>query len=56
MNTFYRWLAYKLPKKLVYWCAIRLWVNGTGDKYLTTHASRVRVITVLKRWEKDIAK
>ncbi len=51
MDKFYEWLAYKLPKRLVYFCGIRLMVHGTGRTYSTTTVSSVRAITLLRRWE-----
>lgn len=53
MNTFYHWLAWRLPKRLVYCCTIRLWSQGTGSKYPKTYSTNVRVITVLRRWEES---
>ncbi len=54
MNRFYSWLAYKLPKKLVYWCAIRFGAFGTtGNKYGNTDVTSVRFITLLNRWDNE---
>ncbi len=53
-NKFYEWVAYRLPKKLVYWCAIRLGAFGTtGNKYGNTEVTSVRFTTLLNRWEQN---
>ena len=54
MDTFWQWLAFKLPKKLVYHCTIRVWVratchgSGCGEDITTTTVS-----DALRRWEKE---
>lgn len=50
-EKFYRWLAHKLPKSLVYHCTIRLMAYGTSGEYYRTNVSSVRAMTLLKRWE-----
>ena len=52
-NTFYEWLAYRLPERLVYFVAIRLMAHGTSGEYGKTNVTAVRAITLLRRWEKD---
>jgi len=49
-NSFYEWVANRLPKKLVYYATIRLGVNGTTGKYSNTNVPSVRFMTILKRW------
>ena len=34
MERFYIWLAWRLPRTLVYWAAIRLGANATQEVYL----------------------
>jgi len=29
----YRWIAYILPRKVLYWCVIRAWALATTEKY-----------------------
>lgn len=55
MDKFYTWVAQKLPNKIVYFCAIRVWAYATTTPYDKTHPSQIRVITALKRWENDNA-
>ncbi len=42
MDTIYRWIAYSLPQRLVYWAAVR--VSNYGN-------TNVRVSTALRRWQ-----
>lgn len=51
-EKFYTWLSYKMPKKLVYFCAIRLGVYATVGKYETQIVPELYFIDALKRWEK----
>lgn len=54
IDEFWHWLAFKLPRKLIYYSAIRIWAHATqcpsGCKenvYVTT------MDNALKRWEKE---
>jgi len=58
--SFRRWcehlliaFVWKLPKKLVYWCAIRVAAEATAGKYGNEMPDTVSIITALTRWEKD---
>lgn len=53
-EEFWQWLAFKLPRKLVYHCGIRIWARAT------THGSGygedVTITTMddaIRRWEKE---
>lgn len=54
IDTFWQWFAFKLPKKLVYHCTIRVWAHAT-----TCRSGRNEIVHVtamdnaLKRWEKE---
>ena len=50
IDSFYSWVAWKLPKKLAYYAAVRVGVNGTNGKYSNTNVASVRFMTILKRW------
>jgi len=45
------WLAWKLPKRLVYFCAIRLAANATTGKYSSQVVPELTAMDALKRWE-----
>lgn len=45
MDRFYEWLSYRLPKKLVYYCTLRL--ASLYSEVIPTH---LRVTTALRRW------
>ena len=54
IDEFWRRLSYKLPKKLIYHCAIRIWAYATScpsdyneDVTITTMDDAIR------RWEKE---
>ena len=51
-NTFYKWLADRLPKKLVYFTTIRLLIFATTGEYSNTNTESIRAITTLRRWKK----
>lgn len=53
IDYFYSKIAYVLPKGLIYWASVRLMAHGTSGEYRYTNASNVRIITLLRRWEKD---
>ena len=50
-NRFWYWLAWAVPKRLVYFCGIRLWAYATTGKYSDTVATEVDMDMALKRWE-----
>jgi len=47
------WLTRRLPKKLVYWCGIRLWANATQGKWAHYEAPAVTMDEALKRFSDD---
>lgn len=53
-NAFWQWLAFRLPKKLVYHCAIRIWAHATtcpSGCNETVHETTVD--NAIRRWEKE---
>lgn len=48
------WLAWLLPRRLVYWAAIRLCVNATTGYYSKTETSALLFTDALKRWDKPL--
>ncbi|KKL24469.1 hypothetical protein LCGC14_2415010 [marine sediment metagenome] len=54
MDNFWQWLAFKLPKKLVYHSAIRTWAHATTcPSGLKECASTTTMSDTIKRWEKE---
>lgn len=51
-EKFWTWLAYRMPRKLVYWCAIRLMAHATCGKYGTTIVPELSAMDALDRWDK----
>lgn len=43
-------LAWRLPRWLVYWCAIRLGAHATTGQYSTTVVTDLPFMEALKRW------
>lgn len=52
-DNFYRWLAWRLPKYLVYWAAIRLIAFATSGKYGNTIVPELSAMDALDRWERN---
>lgn len=49
----WRWIAWHLPKRLVYWCAVRVGAHATvGAKYGRTIVPELRMMEALDRWPK----
>lgn len=49
LDQIFKWVAWRLPRRLIYWCAIRLMVNGGVDE--SPHAlAEVSCIDALTRW------
>ena len=46
------WIAWKMPKWLVYQCAIRLGANATTGKYGSQIVPDLNFMDALKRWSK----
>ena len=44
------WIAWLLPRRLVYWCAVRLMANGTMGEYSKQEVPALLVSDALKRW------
>lgn len=45
------WIAFHLPKTLVYWCAIRLMAHATTGQYGNQIVPELTAMDALKRWE-----
>ncbi len=51
-ENFWPWLAQRMPRKLVYWCAIRLMAHATTGRYSTCCPDRVTILQALDRWNR----
>lgn len=47
----YKWIAWKLPKNLIYWCAMRLFAHATSGEYGNTVVPELTAMQGLERWE-----
>jgi len=45
------WLAWKMPRKLAYWCAVRVMANATVGQYSSQVVPELLALDGLKRWE-----
>ena len=45
------WLAWKLPHRLVYWCAIRVAANATQGAHSNQEVPALTIMDALKSWE-----
>lgn len=44
--------VWRLPHRLVYWCAIRVWANATTGQFGAEEAPAVLFDDALRRWER----
>ncbi len=45
-------LAFILPRRLVYWCAVRVMTHATHGKYSNQVVPELTALEALERWEK----
>lgn len=45
------WLAWHLPKRLVYWCAVRVMAHATTKTWSSQEVPSLYAMDALKRWE-----
>lgn len=50
-DKFRMWLAWRMPRRLVMWAAIRLMSHATTGKYGREEPDSVSIMTALKRWD-----
>lgn len=50
---FFRGLAYRLPKELVYWTSIRLLSHATQGKWAEQIVPDLLAMDALQRWENE---
>lgn len=52
IDRWFRLVKY-LPKKLIYFCAMRMWVETTVGKYENTDPTKLTFLEAVKRFEYD---
>ncbi len=50
MRRFWVWLAWKLPKGLVYWASIRLMAHATQGVYGSTIVPELTAMEAIQLW------
>ncbi len=45
-------LINRMPRRLVYWCALRVGVSATTGEYAQTVVPELRFMDAIQRWEK----
>ena len=50
-ERFCQWLACKLPKRVAFWCFMRVCANATTGKYGTDTPTGMTWETIYDRWE-----
>ena len=45
------WLAWKMPRKLTYWCAIRVAAHATQGQWSSQIVPDLTALEALKRWD-----
>jgi hypothetical protein len=50
MYKVWKFLAWKLPRALVYWCAVRVICNATQGQYSNQAVPKLTAMIALKRW------
>lgn len=51
MEKFWMWLAWRMPRQLTYWCAMRLLAQATQGQYSNQVVPELNAMDALKRWE-----
>ena len=50
MNAVARAIAWALPRRVVYWCAVRLMSNGTTGAFSGQVVPDLTAVDALRRW------
>ena len=56
LERVYRWIADHLPKWLVYYAGIRLWVYATTGPHADVDAPEITMDTVIRDWANQLRK
>lgn len=49
-DKFVMWVAWKLPKRLVYWCAVRVTAQASQGGYAHEEVPSISAMDALDRW------
>lgn len=52
MENFWLWLSYRMPKALIYWCALRVAVHATTGEWAREEVDSVSIMVALDRWDR----
>lgn len=47
-----RWIAWRMPRSIAYWCAVRVGAHATQGPYSNQEVPALLFMDALKRWEK----
>lgn len=50
MDRLWMWLAWRLPRRLVMWCAYRIGAHATQGQYSNTEVPGLNFMEAMKRW------
>jgi hypothetical protein len=45
------WIAWHMPRSIVYWCAIRVGAHATQGKYSNQNVPELLFMDALQRWQ-----
>lgn len=47
----FMWVAWMMPRKIAYWCAVRVMVHATQGEWSDQEVPALLAIDTLQRWE-----
>lgn len=53
IERFWMWLAWKLPRGLVYWCFVRVAAHATTGRFGGDESIALTLVEAMKRWERE---
>ena len=54
-NKLCLWVAWRLPKRLVYWCAMRVNAHATTGEHSAQNVPELTAFEASERWERTLA-
>ncbi len=51
-DDIWRWIAWRMPRRLVYWAFVRVWATATTGPYLSENPSSTTCVQASERWDK----